>query len=154
MRVGLEPEPLHNNPRFHADTVQKAVALAQRMEHERRETLSLDQVTQLAEELNLDPQLLQQALAQVSAEEAKRALSEVQTPVTAQKQRQLRTEWILLVIALLLAIPLLFIGYFTASAVAPPAPPTAIRVEEATPVLSAPPVTPPAPPQSPQPPRR
>jgi hypothetical protein len=147
MSLGFEPEPLRSETRFHADTVKKAVALAQQLEQKRRETLSLEQVGQLADELNLDPQLLQQALVQVSAEEARRAAMQVQTPVTAQKQRQLRTAWILLVISLLLAMPLLLLfGYSTVSVPAPLTPPVAVQVQEATPPVAAPPLTPPAPP--------
>ncbi|MGV3719568.1 MAG: hypothetical protein ACO1SX_01560, partial [Actinomycetota bacterium] len=118
----------------------------QQLEQKRRETLSLEQVSQLADELNLDPQLLQQALAQVSAEEARRAAMQVQTPVTAQKQKQLSRAWVVLVISLLLMVPLLLLlGYSTVRVPAPVAPPVAIQVQEAAPPVATPPLTPPAP---------
>lgn len=122
MPLGLEPEPLRAESRFHPETVKKAVALAQQLEHRRRETLSLEQVTQLAEELNLDPALLQQALAQISAQEARQA--QLQAPVqTVAQQQQARKTRVLLVIALVLAIPLLLLSWLTTS-IAPVPPPT------------------------------
>jgi hypothetical protein len=138
MTLGLEPEPLRTESRFHPDTVKKAVALAQQLEHRRRETLSLEQVTQLADELNLDPQLLQQALAQISAQEARQAQLQVPTQTAAQL-RQTRMSWILLIIGLLLAIPLLLLGWMTTS-VAPPtvAAPQRIEAPMAAPAPSAP----------------
>lgn len=145
MQLGLEPEPQRSESRFHPDTVRKAVALTQQLERHRRETLSLEQVRELAGELNLDPQLLQQALTQVSAEEARQAVAQSQTQTqSVAKQRQTKTAWVLLVIAVLLMIPLLLLG-FVGTSVAPPqvAPPVRIEVQTA-PAPSAP-LTAPAP---------
>jgi len=106
MRVELEPEPLRTDSRFRAAIVQKAVALAQRMEQERRETLSLDEVKQLAEELNLDPQILQQALTRVSAEEAQAVLPQT-VERHAPELRQQQRATVILPIAALLGLSLL-----------------------------------------------
>lgn len=129
MQLGLEPEPLRSEPRFHPETVQKAVALAQRLEQERHETLSLDQVNQLAEELSLDPQVLRMALARVSAEEAQQTSVQAQAPL-AVRRNQGPLPWLLLMFTLGLAFLLLVGGYFAVSvAPAPPlTPPTPVQV--------------------------
>lgn len=143
MQSGFEPEPLRSEPRFYPETVQKAVALAQRLEQERRETLSLEQVNQLAEELNLDPQVLRQALARVSADEAQQAQAKTATPMVAQH----RGPRILVALgfAIFLAIALLLFGYTSVQVT--PAPPAAVQVQ--TQVMPADPPQPPTPPSAP-----
>jgi hypothetical protein len=69
----FEPEPVRAEPRFHADTVQKAVALAQRLQNERRETLSLGEIDQIAAEIGIDPSILRQALNAIAEKEAREA---------------------------------------------------------------------------------
>lgn len=145
MQAGFEPEALRSEPRFHPDTVQKAVALAQQLEQERRETLSLAQVNQLAEELNLDPVVLQQALARVSADEARQARVKT-TPVVAQQNRPGRI-LIALGFAFFLAIALLLFGYVSVREV--PAPATVVPVQ---PEVAPAPPSPIQPPVSPTPP--
>jgi ABC-type Na+ efflux pump permease subunit len=149
MQLRQEQDSTSSEARYYPETVKKAVALAQRLEHERRETLSLEQVTQLANELNIDPQLLRQALAQVSAEETRPTMAQVQTPVARQQSRN-RTAQILLVIALLLAIPLLLMLGYVSTSVAPPqvATPAEVVTPAATPALQATPSQPPTTPPS------
>jgi len=152
MQSQFEPETLRGESRFHPDTVKKAVALAQQLEQKRRETLSLEQVRQLAEELNLDPQLLQQALAQVSAEEARRLVPQTSPQQAAGLRSRNQTAIILLVIALALVLPLLLLVGYASVSVAPPAPATAVIQELPAPVPS--PESVPTPPPSNPPPRR
>jgi hypothetical protein len=127
MSVRLEPEPLQTESRFRPDTVQKAVALAQQMEQERRETLSLEEVTQLAEELNLDPQILQQALSRVSAAEAQTVLPQAGHRQAAQLRQHKRAA-VLLPIAFMLAFPLLSMALIK-TRIAPVAPPVRVATQ-------------------------
>lgn len=52
--------------RYRPETVQKAAALAARLQEERRETLSQAEVDELAAEIGLDPKLMRQALEAVA----------------------------------------------------------------------------------------
>ena len=56
--------------RYRPETVQKAAALAAKLQQERRETLSATEAEQLAEELGIEPELMRQALATVARSEA------------------------------------------------------------------------------------
>jgi hypothetical protein len=122
------------------------VALAQRLEQERRETLSLAQVNQLAEELNLDPLVLRQALARVSADEARQAVTQAQTR-SAAPQHHGRRALVALALAFLLEIGLLLFGY-ASSQVAPP-PPTMVPVQPVMAPSEPPPMQPPGSPLPP-----
>lgn len=131
MSLELEPEPLHSDARFRPHTVQKAVALAQQMEQERRETLSLDEVRQLAEELHLDPQVLQQALTRVNAEEARAAHSPGSHRWFTGLGQQRRSA-VLMAATLLLSAPLFLGGLYALRRVPVGSPPVATEVMAAS----------------------
>lgn len=147
MRSHFQPDQHQSERRYQPETVQKAVALAQQLERQRRETLSLEQASEVAGELNLDPQLFRLALAQVSAEEAPRTVTQAETR-GVQGRDQLRTARILLIVAVLLAIPLLLFGFFSVSTAPAVAPPTRVEVNVTPPLV---PAAPPAPPTAPAP---
>jgi hypothetical protein len=69
----FEAEAATVEPRYRQETVQKAVAVAQRLQQERRETLSLSDIDDIAAEIGIDPQILRAALQAIAAKEAEAA---------------------------------------------------------------------------------
>lgn len=86
VQTQFQPEAQPSEPRFHPETVQKAVSLAQRLQQERRETLSLTEIDQMAAELGIEPGILRHALNTVSREAAEKHTP----PVTSAVQPQAR----------------------------------------------------------------
>lgn len=67
MQSQFQTEPAER--RYRPETVQKAAALAARLQEERRETLSEAEVGELAAEIGIDPKLMRQALEMVARTE-------------------------------------------------------------------------------------
>ncbi|MCC2668797.1 MAG: hypothetical protein K0Q72_1268 [Armatimonadetes bacterium] len=115
MQAGFKEESTGTaERRYRPETVQKAAALAARLQQERRETLSESEVEKLAEEIGIEPELMRQALATVAQTEA--AASPVLQPaaqVGFLRQPTTQTQQVSRARALLgLSIPLFF-GIFT-----------------------------------------
>lgn len=63
----LQHEPLHNEPRYDAETLRKVTALAQQLKARQQETLSAREIETIGEEVGLERRFMQQALSQVTA---------------------------------------------------------------------------------------
>lgn len=59
-------DPLESEPRYDAETLRKVTALAQQLKARRQETLSAREIEMIGAEVGLEPQFMQQALAQVT----------------------------------------------------------------------------------------
>jgi len=126
-------------PRFHTDTVQKAVALAQRLQNERRETLSLSEIDQIAAEIGIDPSILRHALDAIAQKEAAAAAA-VRSQMTvhgATAKQNRRAPVIALSAALFFGVVLMPWLYLRASMEPPPEPPRMVAPQVASQVAPA-----------------
>jgi len=83
MQSQFQQEPNETERRYRPETVQKAAALAARLQEEHRSTLSQVEVDEMAAEIGIDPKLMRRALDVV-------ARSEATTVMPVQRRNSLR----------------------------------------------------------------
>lgn len=69
MQSHFQPEQEETERRYRPETVQKAAALAAKLQEEQRGTLTQSEVDQMASEIGIDPKLMRRALAAVAQSE-------------------------------------------------------------------------------------
>lgn len=101
LRIHTEPENQNTSERrYDARTQQKVIALASRLQDERRETLTAQEMEDLGQEVGLEPHFIRQALAQLPTK--KRA--ETQASLVPKPPAGSRTEFRSVLIAFLLPL--------------------------------------------------
>ncbi len=83
-----EPEQvaLGQERRYDTDTLQKVTALASRLQHEHQDRLTAGEAEQLGMEIGLQPQFMQQAMAQVDSEQAMTQEATLKSEVEARER--------------------------------------------------------------------